>query len=377
MIEYTLINTQNELNRKCESMKNEKQLGVDLEADSMYHYKEKVCLVQIADSNSPFLVDPLAPVSFEPMRPVFEDPGITKVFHGADFDIRSLDRDFNIRVNNLFDTEIACRFLGIHKRGLAALLHKHFNLDVDKRFQKIDWSKRPLSKEMIAYSITDVIHLVELSEILTDQLKKKGRLAWAEEEFAIQAGVRFENNGTEPLFLKFKGAGKMSRKNLAVLESLLHLREKIAIEKDRPLFKVMSASAISRLAEEKPMSISGLKNSGALSGRQIGMYGEACLTAISRGLEMKDRDLPAYPRKRAAEPDPGVSERIKALKEMRTLVSRKTGLEPGFLINNALIAAIAAEPPRSLEDLEKMKNIRQWQIEVLSDPIFRTLNQCR
>jgi ribonuclease D len=145
MIEYNLISTKEELVKKCESLKNEKRVAVDLEADSMYHFKEKVCLVQIAYSKTPFLIDPLTLTDLSELKSFFEDWDIIKVFHGADFDIRSLDRDFNIKINNLFDTEIACRFLGIKKRSLAALLNKYFDIIVDKKFQKTNWSKRPLS----------------------------------------------------------------------------------------------------------------------------------------------------------------------------------------------------------------------------------------
>ncbi|MEA1969407.1 MAG: HRDC domain-containing protein [Thermodesulfobacteriota bacterium] len=375
MIEYTLISTKEELARKCEFLKNEKRVAVDLEADSMYHFKEKVCLVQIADSNTPFLIDPLSVNDLAPLKPVFEDHNITKVFHGADFDIRSLDRDFDIKINNLFDTEIACRFLGIQKRSLAALLKKHFNLSVDKSFQKTDWSRRPLSRDMINYSVTDVAYLVELSDILTKQLENRGRLEWAKEEFELQTRVRYENNGHDPLFFKFKGAGKMSRKNLAVLESLLNMRKSMAEEKDRPLFKVIGANAILRMTIEKPDSMVFLKNTGALSPRQMGMYGESCIKAILKGLEIKDEDLPVYPRKKAPELGPRVSERIKSLKEMRTLVSKKTGIEPGFLINNTMITAIASAAPRHREEFEKIKNFRNWQIEILEEPILNTLNQ--
>ena len=79
------------------------------------------------------------------MRPILADPSVRKIFHGADYDIRSLHRDFGIEVCNLFDTMIACQFLGEKEVGLAAVLKKRFGVELDKRYQKADWSKRPLS----------------------------------------------------------------------------------------------------------------------------------------------------------------------------------------------------------------------------------------
>ncbi len=376
MIEYTLISDDADLNTRCNLLKTEKELAFDLEADSMHHFKEKVCLIQVADPTDSFLVDPLAINDLSALKPVFEDPAITKVFHGADFDIRSLDRDFNIHVNNLFDTEIACRFLGIQKRSLAALLEKHFDLHVDKRFQKTDWSIRPLSKEMISYSVNDVAYLLELKEILRKRLIDAGRLAWAEEEFELQTQVRYENNGNNPLYLKFKGAGKMGRRSLAVLENLLQLRKQIANEKDRPLFKVISAESITRMATNKPESLNQLKQTRSLSPRQLDMYGIHCVKAISKGLALAESELPVYPRKRTPGVAMEVPERIRSLKEMRINASNRTGIEPGVLINNTLITAIAVAAPKNSEDLKQVNGIRNWQMEALNDDILRTLRIC-
>ena len=75
---------------------------------------------------------------------------IQKVFHGADYDVRSLYRDFKININNLFDTELACRFLGFKASGLDAVLTKRYNVHLNKKYQRKDWSKRPLPEEMVA-----------------------------------------------------------------------------------------------------------------------------------------------------------------------------------------------------------------------------------
>lgn len=376
MMEYTLINTKKMLEDQCEGLKKQNKIAMDLEADSMHHFKEKVCLVQIADSNGPFLVDPLSVNDLSSLKPVMEDDCIVKIFHGSDFDIRSLDRDFNIKINHLFDTEIACRFLGIQKRSLAALLQKYFKLTVDKTFQKTDWSRRPLSKDMISYSINDVAYLIELYEILKKRLESTGRLAWAEEEFELQTRVRYEHNGDEPLFLKFKGAGRMSRKNLAVLENLLLVRKKIAKQKNRPLFKVISAESISKMAEELPDSMTKLERTRALSPHQMKMYGGDCLKAIVKGLETDGDDLPLYPRKKAPIPDPNISDRIKALKQMRVAASKTTGIEPGFLISNATITSIASVFPRSKEELGKINFLKNWQIDILGKDIIKTMEFC-
>ncbi|MBF0242771.1 MAG: HRDC domain-containing protein [Desulfamplus sp.] len=376
MIEYTLISSNQELKEVCQELTSQTKIAMDLEADSMHHFKERVCLIQMADSKRNYLIDPLTITDFSPLKPICETAAITKIFHGADFDIRSLDRDFDIKISNLFDTEIACRFLGIQKRSLAALLKKHFNLNIDKSFQKRDWSLRPLSKQMIEYSITDVAYLIELAEILKKKLIESGRLSWAMEEFELQTAVRYDGHEDSPLFMKFKGAGKMGKESLPILESLLQMRASIAEHKNLPLFKIISAESIATLTLRKPQSMNELKQSNALSPKQIAMYGERCLEAIVKGLQesrsfSKGVKVPNSPKKRFLDANLAEPEKVKSLKDLRQSISEKTGIEPGFLINNATIAAIALSKPLSEEELLKIEGTRDWQVELLGKEVIK------
>ena len=119
-------------------------VAVDLEADSMHSYQEKVCLLQFTTPSRTLLIDPLAVDDLSPLGPVLADPAIRKLFHAADYDIRCLNRDFGFEVRGLFDTMIACQFLGEEKVGLADILGKYFGVVLDKQFQRADWSQRPL-----------------------------------------------------------------------------------------------------------------------------------------------------------------------------------------------------------------------------------------
>ncbi|RLC09694.1 MAG: ribonuclease D, partial [Deltaproteobacteria bacterium] len=171
---YQIIDTESALKDFARILEKEKTVAVDLEADSMYHFREKVCLIQIATKRKNVIIDPLQLDDLSPLAPFFFRHDIKKVFHGADYDIRSLYRDFNIEISNLFDTQIASRFLGIRETGLEAVLQKHFNIRLDKKYQKKDWSKRPLPKDMLEYAAKDAIYLAPLANVLEKELEKKG-----------------------------------------------------------------------------------------------------------------------------------------------------------------------------------------------------------
>lgn len=374
-MESRIIEKATDLKEVVKSIKKERVVAVDLEADSMYHYKEKVCLIQMATEKASIVVDPLAVKDLSPLKPIFFNPDIRKIFHGADYDVRSLYRDFKIRIYNLFDTELACRFLGIKETGLQAVLRTFFNVKVDKKFQKKDWSKRPLSREMITYASKDVIYLLPLAKMLTKRLKKMDRLSWVKEECEALSHVRPDLSNEGPLFLKFKGAGRLKSKSLAVLEALLQFRNQVAEKKDRPLFKIISNDSIMKIATARPVSLRRLKNTKALSSRQISMYGNDLIKVVADALKIPTSELPVYPSNQPPVLPDGAPKRIKALKTWRASKARTLGLDPGMLCPNALITAIAVKNPDSSNSLETVKGMQNWQRQAFGKEIIRVLRK--
>jgi ribonuclease D len=372
--EYQLIETFAGLEAIIETLGTEKAIGVDLEADSMYHFREKVCLLQIATAKVNAVIDPLQFNNLSPLKRVFENPDIKKIFHGADYDVRSLYRDFSFGINNLFDTQLASKFLGIRATGLESVLQTRFNVRLDKKYQRKDWSVRPLPEAMISYAAADVSYLLPLAEILEKELAAKGRLSWVLEECEFLSRVRPIQNDHEPLFLHFKGAGRLDPKSLAVLEALLTFRRKLACKKDRPLFKVFSHKSLLNLALEKPVTIENLERTKALSNRQVKMYGDELIAIISAANQTPARELPIYPRKKAPLVHPATPDRIKVLKKWRDKKARKLKIEAGMLINKNLLTAIAVRNPSKVKSLADISDLKQWQISEFGPEIIAALH---
>lgn len=374
-LKYTIINDRAELAAQVQRLQKHKVIGVDLEADSLYHFKEKVCLLQIAAGSLNIVIDPLQIKDLAALKPLFKSYNIQKVFHGADYDIRSLFRDFKITVNNLFDTQLACRFLGMHETSLEAVIRRWFHISLNKKYQRKNWSKRPLPDEMVAYAAEDVQYLVPLAQKLTSRLKKKGRLSWVQEECEYLSKVRPVSNDSAPLYLHFKGAGSLDPRSLAILEALLQLRRKIAQKKDRPLFKVIQNKILLNLAIEKPLSIKHLENMALLSPNQIKMYGQQLLKAIRSASKMASESLPTYPRKKAPPIAPRVGRRVKELKDWRDSQAQKQKIDPPLLFTNTLISAIALQNPKTLNALADIKEIKNWQRKVFGKEIVDIMSK--
>jgi len=374
-IESQIIDKTVDLQKMIRSVEKEKAVAVDLEADSMYHYQEKVCLIQIATEKASFVVDPLAIKDLALLKPIFSNPDIKKIFHGADYDVRSLYRDFEIRINNLFDTELACRFLGIKETGLQAVLKMFFNVNVDKKYQKKDWSKRPLPKEMMAYASKDVIYLLPLARMLIHRLKKIGRMTWVLEECEDLSKVRPVLSNEAPLFMKFKGAGRLKSRSLAVLEALLQFRKRVAEKKDRPFFKIIGNESIIKITTARPATLRRLKNINALSNRQISMYGSDLIMVVAKTLKIPESELPVFPSQKPPVLPNGAPAKIKALKFWRASKANALGIDPGMLCNNALITAIAVKNPGDSEFLETVKEMKNWQKQAFGTEIIKALKR--
>jgi len=373
--DYQIIDTVTGLEKIVKSFEREKTIAVDLEADSMFHFKEKVCLIQVAAKNRSIVIDPLQIKDLSSLKSIFAGHHIQKIFHGADYDVRSLFRDFNIEANNLFDTELACRFLGIKETGLEAVLKKFFKINLDKKYQKKDWSKRPLQQEMLDYAARDVIYLVPMAEILEKELDNKGRLSWVHEECDYLSKVRPALSDDEPLFLKFKGAGRLKPRSLAVLEALLQFRKKVAGKKDKPLFKIIGNNDLMKITLARPVTLQGLKGTKALSNRQVSIYGKALVETINKAIKIPEDKLLVYPRKKAPVLSHRVPKRVEELKKWRYKKAKELEVDSSIICNNALLTSIAVLNPSNSNTLETIKNMKSWQKKEFGKEIIAVLSK--
>lgn len=367
------INSESGLNDMIAKIDKESFLAFDLEADSMYHFAEKVCLIQVGTPKATYIIDPLSIPDLSPLSKVLSDPDIVKIFHGADYDIRSLYRDFQITIYNLFDTELASRFLGNAETGLNAVLQNRFGITLEKKYQKKDWSQRPLPEPMIAYAAGDVQYLILLYQIQKKELAKKGRLGWVEEECRDLTLVRSGVLNKRPLFTRIKGAGRLDRRSLAALEALLEFRLQIAEQKDRPLFKVIGNGSLAKLAVIRPKTMKQLGETNALSAKQINMYGKSIIAIIHKALKIPEDQLPQYPRTHTPRVSHDVTRRFKLLKTWREKKANALEINSGVLINNTTLQSIAEVNPQNINDLNAIPVLKSWQKKELGNDIVSCL----
>lgn len=348
-------------------------LALDTEADSLHSYFHKTCLIQVTADGGNFVIDPLALEGSE-LRPLWElvqEPRAPVLMHGADYDLRVLDRDFSVRIRGLEDTQIMAQLLGEEKTGLAAMLDKELGVKLDKKYQRADWGRRPLTRSQVAYAAADTAHLAELAARLRARLEELGRWSWAVDEFARLEQVRHVEPELDPLaFERVKGARALRGGDRDRAYTLYEWRDAEARRLDVPPFKVLGNKPLVELARTPPETAAELANVDQLGPRFVRRWGRAVLRTL--------RTPKAAPTKRRGRkrPDvtPRVVRRVKRLSAVRDRVAADLGLEPGLVCARACVTEVAKrEPVAGTRANLDSAGLDGWRLEVLGEAFLEAL----
>jgi ribonuclease D len=370
------VRTPEALSRLVACLRGAEAVAVDSESDSLHHFPEKVCLVQLATpTGDVFLVDPLAVRDLGPLTAVLADRTVVKVLHGAAYDLASMKRDFAFEFSGLFDTMVAAQFLGMPEVGLAALLRQVLGVESGESRQKDDWAARPLRPEQEHYAAEDVRHLIALRARLLEALAVRGRDGWVEEECrALEATPAADRIFRPDGCLEIKGVRTLDRRGLAILQALFVAREAWAQAWGRPPFKVVGNDTLLRLAARRPKTLDDLARVPGCTPTVMSRYGEGILQAVSRGAAVSEAALPILRRPKKPRLSPVVERRIAALLAWRAEAAPRVGLDPGLLLPRRLIERLAETAPADPMALEAVEGVRGWRAVALGREILAALN---
>jgi ribonuclease D len=364
------------LREVCETLLQSPIIGVDLESDSLHRYHEKVCLIQVSDNQSDYIIDPLKIRDLRPFLDIMEAEQPRKVMHGSDFDVVSLKRDYNIKINNLFDTLVAAQLLGYPNLGLASLIKRHFGIVIDKYYQKHDWSQRPLLPDHLDYARGDTHWLLALYELLGRKLRQKNFMeASLEESEFITQKEWTDRSGDPRRFLRIKKSNTLNEDGKKVLRTLWELREKLAEKMDRPSFKVVSDHVLLAFARSKPESLADMHKSVSSRSWLVKKHGRSILEAVEAGLADEREIPPPQPAPKKRNQNPNFDRVMMGLREWRQKKLDSKGFYAGILLSNGQLKEIARVCPRTLEELESTPLIRNWQSQLYALELLEVVEE--
>lgn len=354
-----------------------RRLALDTEGASFHRFIDRIYLLQLSTDSAHAVIDPLPIQPPALLGAMIEDPKVEIVFHDADYDLRLLHQDYGWNVRNVFDTRVAAQLLGIKAFGLAALLEAYFGVKLDKKHQRADWSMRPLTADMLDYAAQDTIHLLGLRDELHGQLVKKGRLAWAQEEFERLERVRWATDDVANGFLRVKGARDLTRRELAVFRELVQWRDAAALKLDRATFRVVSNEVLLEAAKAHPASKESLGNIKGMPRGILERSHAEILAAIDRGLGVPESALPKFPKAPRWDRDPEFDHKVGALKAVRDAAATRLELDPGVLCSRERMEAVARMLPGKPEEILEIPEFRRWQVEEMGAEFVKALEPWR
>lgn len=360
------VATQTDLYDLVKNLSKQTIVAVDTESNSLHAYHEQVCLIQFSTPKTDYLVDPLALDDISPLRKIFASSAIEKIFHAAEYDLICLKRDFDFTVTHLFDTRWAVRVLGYARDGLDGLLKEKFGVQVNKKFQKADWGRRPLSAEQINYARIDTHYLLPLKEMLESELEQKGLLQLAREDFERASEVEIPT-AKPMLWERVANNHNFTPRELTILKELYETRDQIAEELERPPFKVMGDKQLFEIAHLTPQYADELFGLG-LSNRQVMRWGKAILRAVEKG-----QTAPLVKPQQPERPTEAFLARLDALKTWRKNTARQMGVESDVVLPRQLMELVADRAPRSMEELTDLLAGSSWRMTRFGSQILKTV----
>jgi ribonuclease D len=361
-----------ELEKLAGLLLEEPVIAVDTESNSLYAYRERVCLIQFSTPEADFLVDSLALKDLSPLAPIFANPNQEKVFHAAEYDIFCLKRDYAFQFEELFDTMLAARILGMKAVGLGNLLESEFGVTVDKRYQRANWGQRPLPDHLLNYARLDTHYLIALRDRLGKELKKRQLWSLAQEDFLRLAKIEPEPsfNTKPPDCWHVRGVFDLNPQQAAILHELCQYRQGVAASADRPLFKIINDHTLVAIASEAPGSLKELSQIQGMTPKQIRRHGKQLLQAVHRG----QRAAPLYPPK-TERPSQQYLMRLDRLRNWRKKAAQDMGVPSDVVLPRDLMYSLAAQNPGDYPSLTTVMQDVPWRLERFGEQILVTLDK--
>lgn len=375
---YVFIDRQADFDALVPKLLTHKYVSIDTESNSMYVYREQLCLVQLASEHLNAVVDSLS-VDVRGLAPVFANRHIEKIFHSAESDIKTLKASLPVKFENIFDVMIAAKYLGLKRCGLENMVKEHMGVDLNKKFQKADWGRRPLTKEMLDYAIGDVLYLHKLRAIFAEELRKKGRLDEIQGQFSEIAALESGNNGfDEDGFFRVHQARLLNGRGLAVLRELYIAREKAAMERNKPPFKIISEDLMFRLAIAPREALDKLSIFKGVTGYVLINHGPWIKDAVYAGMKAPEVQFPRRnitPEKRLH--FEGIRERFKLLKAWRLETADKRNMLPEAVLGNDLLEKAALINPKTAQELKDIKGFGLEKFSLYAEEMIKALHRVK
>lgn len=378
--ETRLVADADEFEDFLDAIEGEERLAIDTEANSMHAYRARLCLIQCSTRHGDWVLDPLAPIDFDPFFAVLEDERVTKVFHDAEFDVLLLNGEHDVRLRGLFDTKVVATALGETQYGLASLVERRFGAKLDKSQQRSDWGKRPLEEVQIRYAADDTRYLLDLADELEGRLDASDELRQREvrAEFRRLEGLVAKKEARDPDdWARLKGAHLLEAKERVILREFWRWREAVAEKRNQPPFKILGNAQLLAIARSRPVDVAALARIEGVGGRLLERYASTWLGILTALRDHPGIAKPTEPQRSAEQRkiDREDVEALERLKRWRKAVADERRTDPSLVMHREVLERLSRVRPRptSREELEVLGDFEAWRLNAYSEALLGVL----
>jgi ribonuclease D len=354
------ITTTSELAATCNRMAAHPFVTVDTEFLRETTYYPLLCVAQMASPEEAVVVDTLAPgIDLSPFYALMANEKVMKVFHAARQDIEIVWHAAKLIPHPIFDTQVAAMVLGYGDSiSYDQLVQRITGDTLDKSHRFTDWTRRPLSSAQLSYAISDVTHLRDVYLALVDDLQRRGRADWVEDEMGVLTSPDTYRMEPENAWQRLKTRVRKP-KELAVLIEVAAWREREAQSRDVPRSRVLKDEVIADIAVQAPTTTEKLKHLRSLpKGFERSRWGEAIVAAVERGLA---RDMKTLPLQSRTQPAPNGAAVVELLKVLLRMISEHHHVAAKVIATVDDLERIAAD------DNAKVPALAGWRLELFGE----------
>lgn len=259
-------------------------------------YFPLLALIQLATETEQACIDPLAIDDFSPLVEIFQNTSMVKILHSPSQDLELFFQQFDALPEPVFDTQLAAAVLGYANQiGYADLVNRKCGVQLEKKYTRADWSRRPLSDGELDYAMDDVRYLIQMYETMKDELESRDRWSWIQADFQKMSDKAVYQLDMTMLWKKLRGVQKLKGAALNNADQLCRWREQLAINKNRPKRWMLKDEDLIDIARFKPVTHNDLKQIGNLSADYIKKNGDAILKVIKEASLIDSSQYPKLP----------------------------------------------------------------------------------
>ncbi|MGY8986638.1 MAG: ribonuclease D [Sphingomonadales bacterium] len=335
------ITDTDELNSLCVRLASSEYLTVDTEFLRTSTYYSKLCLIQIANENGAWAIDPLAEkLDLTAFYQLLNEGSPIKVFHASRQDIEIFYQATGKVPTPLFDTQLAAMVCGFgDSAGYEMLVKSILQKSIDKSVRLTDWSRRPLNDRQIEYALSDVTHLRDIYKTLKSRVLETKRSPWLIEEMKILNNPETYAMRVENAWLRIKTKSN-NKRFIGYIRALGTWRENEAQSRNIPRNRVLRDEVLLEIAAHPPMNSNELSKIRNLPKRYIsGPEGVKILKALSVVIDLPENQLP-QPTKRK-NPNDKAGPALDLLKVLLKDTCQKEGVAAKLLASSDDLEAMA------------------------------------